>query len=574
MCSVQLHGNSTFTLMQSKVAIPRELMVAKTSKELFSFLARQIEIFLRTHHNERFEAHIRRRKTLSAKEGYRDENIFRLGFTFSFPVQQVGINKGALIRWTKGFDIAEAVGQDICGLLQTEIDALGLPVRVAALVNDTVGTLMARSYTSPGKTGALLGGIFGTGTNGAYVEKLENITKMASMAGDSDYDRSTGEMVVNTEWGSFDNPLKVLPNTKYDAELDKESVNPGIQMFEKRVSGMFLGEILRRALLDLVNDPEAQLFKDENSSSNDIQSTTNIAPDSALYKQWGIDTSFLSIVQEDHSEGLKVVRQTVDQYLGVTAASMEDALAVKELVTAVGKRSARLSAVAIGSVVIKSGRLGNINTTTSGSASANDPAMERNQHVPSSGELLEAAKQGNIVSAATGLAAKMQASAAPLVDQAPSVNPSTLNTTNTKPAGDGNDNNAADDDDDAIDIGVDGSLVEYYPGFISYIREGLREIPQIGSKGEPKIRIGIAKDGSGVGAALIALVAGKEGPPPPEGRYSYLTKVRSASGNSNLAPTAEEKEEKEVGNGDGDTKMEDAPPGVQGDGSHLKEQMV
>ncbi|KAI9887443.1 MAG: glucokinase [Watsoniomyces obsoletus] len=576
VCSVQLHGNTTFTLMQSKVAIPRELMVAKTSKELFSFLARQIEIFLKTHHSERFEAHIRRRKTLSAKEGYRDENIFRLGFTFSFPVQQVGINKGALIRWTKGFDIAEAVGQDICGLLQTEIDRLGLPVRVAALVNDTVGTLMARSYTSPGKTGALLGGIFGTGTNGAYVEKLENITKMAKTAGDSDYDRSTGEMVVNTEWGSFDNPLKVLPTTKYDAELDKESVNPGIQMFEKRVSGMFLGEILRRALLDLVNDPEAQLFKDENSSSNDIRSTTNIAPDSALYKQWGIDTSFLSIVQEDHSEGLKVVRQTVDQYLGVTAASYEDAQAVKEIVTAVGKRSARLSAVAIGSVVIKSGRLGNLNVPTTTSESANDPSTDKNKP-PSSNDLLDSVKQGDITGAATGLAAKMQASAAPLIDQAPSMNLSTLN--NPTITGASSHSGTNDDDDDAIDIGVDGSLVEYYPGFISYIRGALREISQIGSKGEPKIRIGIAKDGSGVGAALIALVAGREGPPPPEGRYSYLTKVRSASGNSNLAPTAEEKEEKD---GEGDVKMEDAPStlkmegdgDVTGDGSHVKPQMV
>lgn len=36
----------------------------------------------------------------------------------------------------------------------------------------------------------------------------------------------------------------------------------------------------------------------------------------------------------------------------------------------------------------------------------------------------------------------------------------------------------------------------------------LRIIPEIGEKGEKQIRIGIAKDGSGVGAALIALVAG------------------------------------------------------------------
>lgn len=64
--------------------------------------------------------------------------------------------------------------------------------------------------------------------------------------------------------------------------------------------------------------------------------------------------------------------------------------------------------------------------------------------------------------------------------------------------------------DEVVDIGVDGSLVEFYPNFVEYIREALREVPEIGEAGERKVRIGIAKDGSGVGAALIALVASKE----------------------------------------------------------------
>ena len=509
--------------MQSKVAIPRELMVAKTARELFSFLARQIEAFLRTHHGDHFEAHVRRRKTMSAKEGYRDESIFRLGFTFSFPVHQLGINKGTLIRWTKGFDIQDAVGKDVCALLQSEIDVLHLPVRVAALVNDTVGTLMARSYTSPAKAGALLGGIFGTGTNGAYVERLDKIIKLARVddAG-SDYDRSTGEMVVNVEWGSFDNPLRVLPNTPYDEALDRESVNPGIQMFEKRVSGMFLGEILRRAMLRLVQDPEALLFNDQDSSSNDVRSTTTIAEDSNLYKQWGIDTSFLSIVQEDHSVGLKLVRQTLDQYLGVSAASIDDAEAVKELVMAVGKRSARLSAVAIGSVVIKSGRLSR--TVADPVATTSGGAVKLRPPPPSSGGVVDAAKQGNLTGAMSGVVEKVRASPTPMIDQAPSVLPSSVDTNN---------DDDGEGDDEPIDIGVDGSLVEFYPGFIEYVREALREIPQIGPVGEKQIRIEIAKDGSGVGAALIALVAGRAGPPPMtenenhHGGFEYLVKTNS-----------------------------------------------
>lgn len=289
VCSVQLHGDTTFSLTQSKIMIPRELMASGTSKDLFLFLARQIEAFLRIHHNEHFEAHLRRKR-----DGTDEEDLFDLGFTFSFPVRQCGINSGTLIRWTKGFNIPDAVGHDVCALLQSAIDDLHLPVRVAALVNDTVGTLMARSYTSPGETGTLLGAIFGTGTNGAYVEKIDKITKLQNMK-DAHYDTSTGEMIINAEWGSFDNHLSVLPNTVYDRELDADSNNPGVQMFEKRVSGMFLGEILRRALLALHNDSKLGLFKPSETSKVSIPS------DSLFYRQWGLDTSLLSQVEDRKS---------------------------------------------------------------------------------------------------------------------------------------------------------------------------------------------------------------------------------------------------------------------------------
>lgn len=416
VCSITLHGNQSFSLQQSKVAVPRSLMEAQTAPELFSFLAKQIEAFLKTHHNDHFERH---------RDQPVEEEFFDLGFTFSFPVNQIGINKGKLMRWTKGYDIDEALGKDVCELLQREIDALNLPVRVAALVNDTVGTLMARSYTSPGKTKTLIGAIFGTGTNGAYVEKLDKVKKMKAIAeaegSVANYDKSTGLMIINTEWGSFDNPLKVLPNTQFDIDLDRESVNPGIQMFEKRVSGMFLGEILRRALVSLYEHPDAgvALFKDTSSLDNDIRSTTTVAEDSPLFKQWGIDTSFLSIVEEDQSDHLRITKQTLEKELKVEAASTEDCVAVKMLVHAIGKRAARLSAVALAGVIISTNKL---------------------------------------------------------------------------------------QEEEIVDVGVDGSLVEYYPGFEDYIREAFREIEGIGQD-EKRIRIGLAKDGSGLGAALIALVA-------------------------------------------------------------------
>ncbi|KAK4189775.1 putative glucokinase [Podospora australis] len=447
VCSIQLNGDTTFNLTFSKVAIPRELMVAKTAQELFAFLAKQIELFLQTHHEDHFEQHVRRRMTMSSPEGFKDEHVFRLGFTFSFPVQQVGINKGTLIRWTKGFDIPDAVGKDVCALLQDEIDKLHLPVKVAALVNDTVGTLMARSYSSPGKTSTVLGAIFGTGTNGAYVEKLSNLKKPL----EGEYDTSTGEMVINTEWGSFDNQLGVLPNTPWDIALDKASTNPGIQMYEKRVSGMFLGEILRLVLIDLLKNPSVSFFKDENSSSNDWKSTTNILASSSIYQQWGLDTAIMSVAAADNTPELATLRGELEKQLGIYSAGLDDAQAFKALAYAVGRRAARLSAVAIAAIVLQTGKL-------------TDPANK----------------------------------------------------------------------DEPIDIGVDGSLVEHYPYFRDMIYEALAKIDGVGEEGANRIRIGIAKDGSGVGAALIALVAA--GMEKNMSTADYLGELRSTARNLSTVP--------------------------------------
>ncbi|PYH34063.1 glucokinase glkA [Aspergillus neoniger CBS 115656] len=413
VCSIDLHGDTTFSLTQSKIMIPRETMASGTAKDLFLFLARQIESFLRIHHNDHFEAHLRRR---NEKNGNCEEDLFDLGFTFSFPVRQLGINKGTLIRWTKGFNIPDAVGQDVCALLQNAIDDLGLPVRVAALVNDTVGTLMARSYTSPGETGTFLGAIFGTGTNGAYVEKLDRITKLQTIE-HSEYDKTTGEMIINAEWGSFDNHLSVLPNTIYDQQLDADSNNPGIQMFEKRVSGMFLGEILRRVMLDMQRNESLGFLKTGGAS------TVSVPKESSLYRQWGIDTSLLSLVEADKTENMEQIKVALKDHLKIEHPTTDDCKAIQTVVHAIGKRAARLSAVPLAAVLLSTGKL---------------------------------------------------------------------------------------QKDDLVDIGVDGSLVEFYPNFEGYMRDALREVPEVGEAGNKKIRIGISKDGSGVGAALIALVASKE----------------------------------------------------------------
>jgi hexokinase len=67
---------------------------------------------------------------------------------------------------------------------------------------DRTGTLMARAYQSGS---ALVGAIFGTGTNAAYVERLSAVKKLSGHQ--SPTFGKAEKMIINTEWGAFDNSV-------------------------------------------------------------------------------------------------------------------------------------------------------------------------------------------------------------------------------------------------------------------------------------------------------------------------------------------------------------------------------
>ena len=110
-------------------------------------------------------------------------------------------------------------------------------VQVRALLNDTVGTLAGGRYSD---SNVVMGIILGTGTNGAYVEKISNIATLPARPGRQD---PSNEMVVNTEWGGYKSPL--LPMTADDYASDAAGANPGECHFEKLISGYYMGEAVR-----------------------------------------------------------------------------------------------------------------------------------------------------------------------------------------------------------------------------------------------------------------------------------------------------------------------------------------
>ncbi len=152
----------------------------------------------------------------------------------------------------------------------------GVPIRLAALINDTTGTMIASAYTDPKMK---IGCIFGTGCNAAYMESCGAIPKLAHLNLPADL-----PMAINCEWGAFDNEHKILPRTKYDISIDEDSPRPGQQAFEKMIAGLYLGEIMRLALVDMHDNHDVNIFEGQDIA--------------ALRKAYSLDSSFLSAIEE------------------------------------------------------------------------------------------------------------------------------------------------------------------------------------------------------------------------------------------------------------------------------------
>ena len=160
--------------------------------------------------------------------------IFPVGFTFSFPIKQPSLNKGILLQWTKGFNISGVVNKDIVELMNNAFTRYTIPARIEAICNDTVGTLISCSYQH---RNTKIGIIIGTGTNAAYVEPEKD------------------DEVINIEWGNFDEKGEYLPRVEStDILMDSYTVNKGLYLAEKMLSGMYTGEICRLLMLQMFPD--------------------------------------------------------------------------------------------------------------------------------------------------------------------------------------------------------------------------------------------------------------------------------------------------------------------------------
>ncbi|KAM9197697.1 hexokinase HKDC1 [Dugong dugon] len=282
---------------------PNEIIRGNGS-ELFEYVADCLADFMKT-------------KDLKHKK-------FPLGLTFSFPCRQTKLEEGILLSWTKKFKARGVQDTDVVSHLAKAMKKHpDMDVDILALVNDTVGTMMTCAYDDPY---CEVGVIIGTGTNACYMEDMSNIDLVE---GDE------GRMCINTEWGAFgdDGTLEDI-RTEFDRELDLGSLNPGKQLFEKMISGLYLGELVRLILLKMARD--GLLFGGKKSS--------------ALHTKGKIETRHVAAM-EKYKEGLANTREILTD-LGLEP-SEADCIAVQHVCTIVSFRSANLCAAALAAILTR-----------------------------------------------------------------------------------------------------------------------------------------------------------------------------------------------------------------------------
>ncbi len=233
---------------------------------------------------------------------------YPLGHTFSFPTNQTALNKGTLLHWTKEIATKGVEGQDITDLLTAALHRKHLTnVLPQAIINDTVGTLLAAAYTDQSTS---IGSICGTGHNTAYVEPCAPCTGQP--------------MIINLESGNFDQ----LPFTCYDKQLDHDSEKPGSQQLEKMVSGHYIGELVRIIICSLLNEG---LF-------------ANCDTVISLTKPYTLTGAHLSLFLQDTSTTYMSIASFLENTLHITGSTALDRQILKDIATLVSTRSARLVA--------------------------------------------------------------------------------------------------------------------------------------------------------------------------------------------------------------------------------------
>ncbi|CAH4033798.1 hexokinase type 2 isoform X3 [Pieris brassicae] len=300
-------GENHFDMKSKIYAIPTHIMTG-TGVALFDHIAECLANFM--------------------KENDVYKERLALGFTFSFPLRQLGLTKGLLQRWTKGFSCSGVVGEDVVQGLKDAIARRGdVQIDICAILNDTTGTLMSCAWKNHN---CKIGLIVGTGSNACYVEKTENCEIF-------DGEPGKPELLINTEWGAFgDDGTLDFVRTEFDREVDTKSINPGKQIQEKMISGMYMGELVRLALVKYTR--MGLLFGGRGSD--------------LLFQRGSFYTKYVSEIESDKPGDFSSCMDVLEE-LGLSHATEADMASVRHVCECVSRRAAHLVSAGIATLLNK-----------------------------------------------------------------------------------------------------------------------------------------------------------------------------------------------------------------------------
>ncbi|KAJ6641967.1 Hexokinase type 2 [Pseudolycoriella hygida] len=303
---IHLKGEKNYEVQSKTYAIPEHIMLG-SGEHLFDHIADGLAQFVKD-------------------QGVSSDRL-SLGFSFSFEMKQIALEKAILVKWAKGFHCTGVIGEDVVQLFNDAIVRRGdMNVVVRAVVNDTAGTLISCAWAHPD---CRIGLVIGTGTNACYVEKIDFVENYSGPPGT--------HTIISTEWaGLGESGVLDFIRTDYDRDVDYNSCNRGYEIFEKMISGMYVGELVRLALCSFYEN--GFLF---NGMAAEV-----------ITRRGSFLTKYMSEIESDESgvfdKCLKVL-----ETLGLSNASRQDCINVRYICECVSRRAARLVSAGIAALINK-----------------------------------------------------------------------------------------------------------------------------------------------------------------------------------------------------------------------------
>ncbi|KAF7559958.1 hypothetical protein G7046_g4197 [Stylonectria norvegica] len=262
------------------------------------------------------------------EEGGTPERPLPMALAWSFPIEQTSLAGGKLQGMGKGFLAHRGLlGQDLGQIIKLACKNYRLNVELRAIVNDSSACLLSRSYSH---NSTRFGLILGTGVNLAAFLPISAIGRPKFGLRPASWFQEASHIIVNTELSMFG--TGILPLTRWDKLLLKGHPRPTFQPLEYMVSGMYLGEICRFALIEAIES--TGVFG-------------GVVP-SSLRAPYSLGTETISRISADTTPKLvEACKQFASHHPSPHVPNFSDMFVLKELASLIAVRSSALIASSV-----------------------------------------------------------------------------------------------------------------------------------------------------------------------------------------------------------------------------------